>query len=137
FLFYCILGLLPFRFVLHVRIAAALFSRRMCHLVLLTKVWWDNVRGDGLVQHREATLTRYKGQLKASRTEREFPHHVDIVVPPGGLGRRLDDMYDFDIQDHIKPQRGHGTHNADGAVIRWCFADASLAATFASEFGTT
>jgi len=82
-------------------------------------------------------MARYKGQLKATRTEREFPHHVDIIVPPGGLGRRLDDMYDFDIQDHIKPQRGHGTHNADGAVIRWCFADASLAATFASEFGTT
>ena len=32
---------------------------------------------------------------------------------------------------------GQGTHNADGTVIRWCFADASLAAAFASEFGTT
>jgi hypothetical protein len=28
--------------MLHVRVAAALFSRRMRHLVLLTNVWWDN-----------------------------------------------------------------------------------------------
>ena len=28
--------------MLHVRVAAALFSRRICHIVLLTKVWWDN-----------------------------------------------------------------------------------------------
>jgi hypothetical protein len=44
-------------------------------------------------------------------------------------------MYEFHAQHGIKPQRGHGTHSADGAVIRWCFADASLAAVFASKFG--
>ena len=81
-------------------------------------------------------MSRYKGQLKASRVEQEFPHHVDIVVPPGGLGRRLDDMYNFHIQNDVKPQRGHGKHDADGSVIRWCFADANLAAAFANMFGT-
>jgi len=81
-------------------------------------------------------MTRYKGELRATRTEQEFPHHVDIIVPPGGLGRRLDDMYSFHIQNDIKPQRGQGKHNADSAAIRWCFADASLAAAFASKFGT-
>ena len=80
-------------------------------------------------------MTHYKGQLKASRIELEFPHHVDIVVPPSGLGTRLDAMYDFHTQDGIKPQRGQGKHNADGAVIRWCFEGASLAAAFASKFG--
>ena len=29
-----------------------------------------------------------------------------------------------------------GKHDADSASIRWCFADASLAAAFASRFGT-
>jgi hypothetical protein len=80
-------------------------------------------------------MTRYKGQLKASRTEIEFPQHVDIMVPPGGLGTRLDAMCDFHAQHGIKPQRGHGTHNADSAVIRWCFADATAAA-FESKFGS-
>ena len=63
-------------------------------------------------------MSRYKGQLKASRTEQEFPHHVDIIVPPGGLGAQLDAMYEFHIQHGIKPQRGHGKHDADSAVIR-------------------
>ena len=95
------------------------------------------MRGDGFVQHRETTLTRYKGQLKASRTEQEFPYHVEIIVPPGGLGTRLDQMYDFHAQHDIKPQRGQGRHDADGSVIRWCFADASLAEAFATKFATT
>jgi hypothetical protein len=81
-------------------------------------------------------MTRYKGQLRVSRTEQEFPHHVDITVPPGGLGTQLDAMYEFHSQHGIKPQRGHGKHDADGAIIRWCFADPSLATEFASKFGT-
>jgi hypothetical protein len=71
-------------------------------------------------------MSRYKGQLKASWTELEFPHHVDTIVPPGGLGARLDAMYEFHAKHGIKPQRGHGTHNADSAVIRWCFADLAV-----------
>jgi hypothetical protein len=82
-------------------------------------------------------MTRYKGQLKASRTEKEYPHHVDIIVPPGGLGRRLDEMYSFHAQNGITPQRGHGTHNADAAVIRWCFADHAVAQSFADLFGAS
>jgi len=54
----------------------------------------------------------------------------------GGLGTRLDAMYDFYAQHGIKSQRGHGKHDADGAVIWWCFTDASLAAAFASKFRT-
>ena len=32
-------------------------------------------------------MTRYKGSQSARAVEREYPHFVDIVVPPGGLGR--------------------------------------------------
>ena len=80
-------------------------------------------------------MSRYKGQLRASRIEQEFPHHVDTVVPPGGLGTRLDAMYEFHHLHGIKPQRGHGKHDANGAIVRWCFADAGLAAAFAHKFG--
>jgi hypothetical protein len=31
-------------------------------------------------------MPRYKGQQTAKRAERDFPHHVDIEVPLGGLG---------------------------------------------------
>jgi hypothetical protein len=46
-------------------------------------------------------------------------------------------MYDFHAQHGIKPQRGHGKHDANGAVIRWCFADEETAKAFADEFGQT
>jgi hypothetical protein len=65
-----------------------------------------------------------------------FPHHVDIFVPPGGLGTQLDAVYEFHTQHGIKLQRGHGKHSPDGAVVRWCFADASLAAAFAKKLTT-
>ena len=31
----------------------------------------------------------------AKAVEQDFPHFVDMVVPPGGLGKRLDAMYEF------------------------------------------
>jgi hypothetical protein len=60
-----------------------------------------------------------------------------MMGPPGGLGSKLDAMYEFHTQYGIKPQRGHGRHVANGSVIRWCFADPAIAVAFANEFGTT
>jgi hypothetical protein len=37
-------------------------------------------------------------------------------------------------QRGIKAQRGLGKHDADGSIIRWCFADAETAAAFSAEF---
>lgn len=59
---------------------------------------------------------------------------MNIIVPPGGLGSRLDAMYEFHAKRGIKPQRGHGKHDANGSVIRWCFADSDSAKAFADEF---
>jgi hypothetical protein len=40
-------------------------------------------------------MTRYEGRQSAKAIERDFPHIVEMVVPEGGLGKRLDAMYDF------------------------------------------
>lgn len=37
-------------------------------------------------------MTRYKSRQNAKAIERDPPHFVDIVVPLGGLGARLDAM---------------------------------------------
>jgi hypothetical protein len=37
----------------------------------------------------EQTMTRYKGRQSAKAVEQDFPHFVDMAVPPGGLGKRL------------------------------------------------
>jgi len=61
-------------------------------------------------------------------------HRARELLQAGGLYAARRD-YDSHSQHGIKPQRGHGKRDADRAVIRWCFADASLAAAFASKFG--
>jgi hypothetical protein len=51
---------------------------------------------------------RYKGRPSAKTIVREFPFVVEIMVPEGGLGRRLDDMHEFHRQRGIIDQRGPG-----------------------------
>ena len=82
-------------------------------------------------------MARYKGRQNAKAVEKDFPHFVDILVPLGGLGTRLDAMYEFHAQHGIKPHRGHGRHDANGSVIRWCFADPTIAKSFAAVFGAS
>jgi hypothetical protein len=40
-------------------------------------------------------MTRYKGRTKTKLVERDFPHHVDMMVPEFGFGTHLDAMYDW------------------------------------------
>ena len=81
-------------------------------------------------------MSHYKGRASAKALERNFPHYVDIAVPPGGLGQKLNAMYDFHARHSIQPKRGQGRHDANGSVLRWCFADPAMAAAFAKEFGS-
>jgi hypothetical protein len=40
-------------------------------------------------------MTRYKGRAKISLNERNYPHHVELQVPEGGFGKRLDEIHDW------------------------------------------
>ena len=40
-------------------------------------------------------MSRYKGRTSAKETARLYPFVVEVVLPEGGLGRRLDDMLNF------------------------------------------
>ena len=77
---------------------------------------------------------RYKGSMSAKAVEKDYPHHVDMVVPLGGLGNRLDAMYEFHARHGITAKRGHGRREGDRDIIRWCFADPQIARVFAAEF---
>ena len=63
-------------------------------------------------------MTRYKGRQSAKGVEQDFPHFLDMVVPLGSLGNRLDAMYEFHARHGIKPQSGHGRLDENGSVIR-------------------
>ncbi|MGB7278595.1 MAG: hypothetical protein WBD15_12700, partial [Pseudolabrys sp.] len=57
-------------------------------------------------------MTRYKGSHSAKAVERDYPHFVDVAVPPGGLGSRLDAMYAF--HERTASGRSAGT---DGTTL--------------------
>ena len=82
-------------------------------------------------------MTRYKGRQDSRAVGRDFPHFVDISVPPGGLVDQLHAIYEFHSRHSIPPQRGQFRRGANGTVIRWRFADLDAARDFASEFGET
>lgn len=79
-------------------------------------------------------MNRHRTRRTAKEVEQDFPHFVDIAVPPSGLGSKLAAMYDFHARHRISPKRGHGRREDRGGTIRWCFADPALADAFAQEF---
>lgn len=80
-------------------------------------------------------MARYKGRRGAAATERDFPNIVEVLVPLGGLGKRLDAMHDFHVRRNIQSHHGRGRHEEGQDFIRWCFSDPTVAAVFAAEFG--
>jgi hypothetical protein len=79
-------------------------------------------------------MSRYKGRASAKLVEQDYPYHIDMIVPPGGLGNRLDAVYEFHTRHGIRAHRGQGSHNAERTIIRWCFADPEIARAFAADF---
>jgi hypothetical protein len=81
-------------------------------------------------------MSRYKGRPKA--IERDFPHIVETIVPLGGFGKRLNDMYDFHAHNSIRARLGLGRRDEHGReAVRWCFADPTIAFIYANEFRGT
>lgn len=79
-------------------------------------------------------MVRYKGRSSHSGVVRHFPHSVEMIVPPGGFRRRLDDMYAFLSSRGIRHEHGRGRREGEQDVVVWRFADADSAAAFAREF---
>ena len=80
-------------------------------------------------------MTRYKGRPSAKSIERDFPHIVEMIVPEGGFGTRLNAMYEWHSARGIRAINSTGRRNENGRDhIRWCIADADTAAEFAAEF---
>jgi len=86
---------------------------------------------------KNSKMSRYKGRASRKTIEREFPHVVEIAVPLGGLGKRLDAMHAFHAERGIDACLGRGRHEDNQDYLRWYFADAHTAASFAAEFDGT
>jgi hypothetical protein len=80
-------------------------------------------------------MARYKGRPSSKVFKREFPHVVEVAVPLGGLGKRLDAMHTFHAERGIKACLGRGRREDNQDYLRWYFSDPTTAASFAVEFG--
>ena len=79
-------------------------------------------------------MSRYKGRASLKENEAKFPHHIEMLVPEGGFGTRLNAMHDWHDTHGIEAVRGQSRRENGRDIIRWCFADLTTAETFAQEF---
>jgi hypothetical protein len=76
------------------------------------------------------------GRTDPKEIEKAFPHIVQMIVPLGGFGKKLDDMYEWHWARDIEAMRGNGWRDESGRFyVRWCFANLITAQDFAHKFG--
>ena len=53
-------------------------------------------------------MPRYTVRTSAQAIEKDFPHIVQMIVPLGGFGKKLDDMYEWHWAKDTEAMRGNG-----------------------------
>jgi hypothetical protein len=80
-------------------------------------------------------MTRYKGRTKTSLIERDYPHRVEMMVPRGGFGKRLDEMHEWHHARSIRAKFGRSRRdNNNHDYVTWCFSDKAMADSFRASF---
>lgn len=79
-------------------------------------------------------MTARKGERTSRTNERDYPHLVEMPVPPNGFGRTLTAMIDWHLQRGIPSRSGRGHYEEGQHFVRWCFAHAETADAFKAEF---
>jgi hypothetical protein len=81
-------------------------------------------------------MTRYKGRTSTEAIEQPYPHIIEMIVPLGGFGKKLDAMYEWHWARDIEAMRGCGWRDKSGrSYVRWCFFNLTTAHDFARKFG--
>ena len=80
-------------------------------------------------------MTRRKGEITGHMNERDFPHLVELALPPGGFRSQTSEFEAFHRERRIPTRRGRGRHEGGQFYIRFCFPDAATADAFHDRFG--
>jgi hypothetical protein len=80
-------------------------------------------------------MTRHKGRTGTKAIERNFPHVIEMAIPPGGLGKRLDALHEWHKARGILSHGSRGRHDEGTFYIRWYFTEAATADAFLVAFG--
>jgi hypothetical protein len=80
-------------------------------------------------------MTRRKREIVGLTNERDFPHLVELALPPGGFRSVFLEVDAFHRERRIPVRRGRSRHEVNQFCIRFCFPDAASADAFRNRFG--
>jgi hypothetical protein len=80
-------------------------------------------------------MTRRKFEITGHMNERDFPHLVDLALPPEGFGGAFLAIDAFHRERRIPVRRGRSRHEVKQFYVRFCFPDAVTADAFRNRFG--
>jgi len=80
-------------------------------------------------------MTRRKREIVGLRNERDFPHLVELALPPGGFRGVFQEIDAFHRERRIPVRRGRSRYEVKPFYIRFCFPDAATADAFRNRFG--
>jgi hypothetical protein len=82
-------------------------------------------------------MSRRKDEITARTNKQDFPHLVELLLPPGGLGEGDLAITAFHKERRIAPRFGNDRHEDGEFCVTLCFADAADADAFQHRFGGT
>jgi hypothetical protein len=80
-------------------------------------------------------MSRGKGKTIGCMNERDFPHVVELAVPPGGFQGRDLEFDAFHRERNIPIRCGSARLDGQQFYIRFCFPHSALADAFAELCG--
>src|SRR5215468_10313693 len=80
-------------------------------------------------------MTRRKREITGLANEQDFPHLVELALPPGGFRSVFLEIDTFHRERRIPVRRGRSRHDVKQFYIRFCFPDAATADAFRNRFG--
>jgi hypothetical protein len=80
-------------------------------------------------------MIRRKSEMVRLTNERDFPHLVELALPPEGFRDVFLPIDTFHRERRIPVRRGRSRHEVKQFYIRFCFPDAATADAFRNRFG--
>jgi hypothetical protein len=80
-------------------------------------------------------MTRRKREITGLANEQDFPHLVELALPPGGFRSVYLVIDAFHRERRIPVRRGRSRHEGEQFYIRFCFPDIATADAFRNRFG--
>ena len=80
-------------------------------------------------------MVRRKGERTRWRTDWEYPHQVELRIPPQGFGKQMNEIHAFTRLLGVPEINGYYGTERCWTHCKWCFAHPHAADLFQERFG--